>query len=149
MRWVRLIALYLLAGMTASLVGGFCTALVISLILTVANGEPLMLMPGALFLGVAGAAMGLKAFVPATLLGGLLWSFSVRSKLAWAGTGLAGGLAVYGALSVFPTLAQGIPFGPSWEFTLAFALAGIPAACAFRLIMESATAFDDDAPMLD
>ena len=107
-------------------------------------------MPGALFIGFLGAVLGLKAFVPATILGGLLWAFRVRSKLAWAGTGIVGGLGVYGALSVFPALASGLPFEASWQFALAFALGGAPAACAFRLVMESATAFDDDdAPMPD
>jgi hypothetical protein len=148
-RRARLVALFLLAGGIASLVGGFCTVVVLGAILSVAEAEPLALMPGALFAGVFGAVLGLKAFVPATLLGGLLWSFRLRSKLVWAGTGLLGGLGMFGALSAFPTLAGGLPFDANWQFALAFALAGAPAACAFRLVMESATAFDDDAPMLD
>ena len=149
MRWARLIAFFLLAGGTASLVGGFCAAVIIAAILSVALAEPLALVPGSLFLGALGAVMGLKAFVPATLIGALLWSFPVRSKLAWAATGMFGGLGLWGAFSIFPALAGDMPFDANWQFALAFALAGIPAACAFRLVMESATAFDDDAPMLD
>jgi hypothetical protein len=151
MRWARLIALCLLAGGIASLVGGFCTAVVVSAMLSLSQGEPLAFMPGSLFLGFLGAILGLRAFIPVTVLGGLLWSFRVRSKLAWAGTGVVGALGMYGMAAVYPDLAGGMIgyLGPSWQVALAFALSGVPTAFAFRLVMESFTAFDDDAPMLD
>ncbi len=151
MRWARLIAFFLLAGGIASLVGGFCTAVVVSAMLSLSLGEPLAFMPGSLFLGFLGATLGLRAFVPVTVLGGLLWSLRVRSKLVWAGTGMIGALGMYGLASVFPDLAGGVIgyLGPSWQIALAFGLSGVPAALAFRLVMESITAFDDDAGMLD
>ena len=151
MRWARLIAFFLLAGGTASLVGGFCTAVVLSAMLSLSAGEPLAFMPGALFLGFIGAFMGLRAFIPVTILGGLLWSFRVRSKLAWTATGVLGALGTCGLAAGFPDVAGGMIgyLGPGWQIALAFALSGIPTAFAFRLVMESVTAFDDDAPMLD
>ena len=151
MRWVRLIAFFLLAGFAASLVGGFFTAVVLSAIISLWTAEPLAFVPGSLFLGVFGALIGLRAFIPVTILGGLLWSLRVRGKLVWTATGMVGGLGMYGLASGFPALAGDMIgyIGSSWEVALAFALAGIAAAFAFRLIMESVTAFDDDAPMLD
>jgi len=142
-RRIRLGFFFLLCGAIAALAGGFFTGLLLCLF----TGGPLALVPTGLILGLFGATFGLKvAILPATLLGALLWWRGFSSKLVWAGTGLLGGLLCFAMVALFPEwlLGDGMGLGADWPlFAAALPLAGAPAALAFRLLIESLTAFDD------
>ena len=143
LRRVRICFLLVLSGAVAALAGGFLTGILLSLV----TGGPLALVPTGLVVGLFGAMFGLKvAFLPATLLGALLWWRGVSSKLVWAGTGVLGGIACFAMVMLFPEwlLGDGMGLGRDWPlFALALPLAGAPAALFFRLVIESATAFDE------
>jgi hypothetical protein len=142
-RRIRLGLFFLLCGGVAALTGGFLTGLLLALF----TGGPLALVPAGLLLGLFGAAYGFKvAILPAALLGGLLWWRGVSSKLVWAGTGVMGGIICYALVAIFPEwlLGEGMGLGRDWPlFAAALSLAGAPAALAFRLLMETVTAFDE------
>jgi hypothetical protein len=142
-RRLRLGLFYLLGGAVAALVGGFLTGMLIALF----TSGPLALVTTGPILGLFGAAYGAKvAILPATLLGGLLWWRGVSSKLVWAGTGVMGGIVCYAMVALFPEwlLGEGMGLGRDWPlFAAALPLAGAPAALAFRLLMETVTAFDE------
>ncbi len=142
MRYVRLLLLLLLSGAVAAIVGGFLTVFLISLIL---------LGPAGLLVGLPAAGLGTIisiriAGLPAVLLGGLLWCLGIRRKAVWAATGAVAGLGLFLILRAYPGLDQGASFviGPDTLYLApVFALAGVPAALAFRLLMDSFTAFDE------
>jgi hypothetical protein len=144
MRWPRLLGFFLLAGAISALVGGFLAGMLFALI----ELGLIALLPPGLMAGFFSAIMGLRIMLlPAVVLGGLLWSWGIRNRAVWVGTGVLAGLGCFAVLTAFPERVDDtavMALGPDGLiFAPIFAIAGAPAALVFRLLMEALTAFDE------
>jgi hypothetical protein len=132
--WRALLLLYFfVAGAVAALLGGFLTAV----LLTLFTLGPFALFTFGPAIGGAGAFAGFKlALLPAILFGGLLWSLEIEEPVLWGATGAVVAL-------ILQAMIGAMVGGPGWlELSGAFMLAGIAAALVFRGIMVALTSFN-------